>query len=157
MIKSQRLLRLKRGGEVLHSYRVALGSGGPGYKNGRGDKRTPEGVYRIMQFVPDSRFHYFMQIDYPNRTDAWRAYLDGTIGEDDYLAIVNAHRHKRLPPQRTALGGQIGLHGIGSPNTDKALIHLHYNWTQGCIALTNEEIRELRRYVRIGTRLLVRE
>ena len=55
----------------------------------------------------------------------------------------------------TPLGGAIGIHGIGEENDDRLHVQRWQNWTQGCIALTNREIRELRRFVDVGTRVVI--
>ncbi|MDZ7736419.1 MAG: L,D-transpeptidase [Gammaproteobacteria bacterium] len=63
-----------------------------------------------------------------------------------------------MPPQNTALGGYIGIHGIGEVNDEKIMTFTQgQNWTAGCIALTNEQISELRQFVSIGTRIVIRE
>ena len=78
-----------------------------------------------------------------------------TRGEFD--RIISALRINALPPQNTALGGAIGIHGIGPETPEKLHIHEHLNWTEGCIALRNNEIHELRPYVGIGTRVVIIE
>lgn len=157
IIKSKRLLLVKKGTEIERRYHIAHGKGGKGTKRRAGDNKTPIGVYRVLEFEQDSKFHYFMQLNYPNMLDAWYGYKNKVISGDEFETILWALNNGRLPPQDTSLGGFIGIHGIGEVNGQKLLVHHQFNWTEGCIALTNEEINELRQYVGIGTRVVVRE
>jgi murein L,D-transpeptidase YafK len=154
--KEKRLLLL-RGDQVIRSYHVAFGRGGSGAKRRAGDNKTPLGVYRIADFNSDSKFHFFMLLDYPNVVDAWHGYRNAVIDAGDFRAIATAYSSHRLPPQDTPLGGRIGIHGIGDTTEERLRIHELQDWTEGCIALTNEEISELRRFVSIGTRVVIRE
>ena len=70
-----------------------------------------------------------------------------------YRAILNARDRGQLPPQDTALGGHIGIHGVGRLTTDD---HRLFNWTQGCIALTDAQIDELAHWLALGTRVVIR-
>lgn len=155
--KKDRELRVLDGERVVRRFPIAHGKGGNGAKRVRGDNKTPIGSYRITDFKSDSRFFFFMQIDYPNLLDAWYGYGGGRINAAEFKAIATAYRNDEIPPQSTALGGYIGIHGIGEPNDERLEIHRHSNWTEGCVALTNEQISELRRYVTIGTPVIIRE
>jgi murein L,D-transpeptidase YafK len=155
--KTQNQLLVRDGDRILKRFRIAYGKGGPGKKQKLGDNKTPVGIYRIVDFKDDSRFHLFMQIDYPNPLDAWHGYRTEIIDAGQFRAIATAHRNSSVPPQNTALGGYIGIHGIGEMSDQKLDIHEFENWTDGCIALTNEEVTELRRLVDIGTRVVIRE
>lgn len=155
--KSERLLRVKRGDEVILQYPASWGRGGPGDKQQLGDKKTPTGIYRIMGFNNNSKFHLFMRLNYPNVKDAFYGLKSGVINRQEFDRIIEALRHGRLPPQNTALGGAIGLHGVGFENKKKLRIHSNLNWTEGCIALTNSEISTLRYYVSVGTEVVIKE
>lgn len=155
--KSNQELLLKKDDQIIKRYRISVGSGGSGNKRRTGDNKTPAGSYRIMEFKADSKFHYFMLINYPNAVDAWHGYKDNLISASQFKEIVLADKNRIVPPQDTRLGGYIGLHGIGEITREKLSIHDKHNWTEGCIALTNEEISELRQYVSVGTPLLIKE
>ena len=98
-----------------------------------------------------------MQLDYPNLLDAWYGYKNNVISASDFKKIAYAYKQKKIPPQNTRLGGYIGIHGIGEETDQKLMIHNGFNWTDGCIALTNEQISELRKYVDIGTKVIIKE
>jgi murein L,D-transpeptidase YafK len=152
--KSERRLRIHDGRKTIATFPVASGRGGRGDKQRRGDQRTPVGTYHVIEFNELSRFHLFMQLDYPNVKDAFLAVRRSLIEMPLFERIASAHAAGRVPPQDTPLGGQIGLHGLGDDeNAEKLDLHRRMDWTEGCVALTNREIVELRRYVAIGTRV----
>ncbi|MBF8268897.1 MAG: ErfK/YbiS/YcfS/YnhG family protein [Gammaproteobacteria bacterium] len=156
IIKSTQELRLKRGEQTIQTFHIAYGKGDNGPKRHLGDNRTPVGFYRILDFKPESKFFFFMQISYPNLLDAWHGYQDQIISSAEFKQIALAFKNHEMPPQNTKLGGYIGIHGIGEDSTtDRLLIHQSVNWTEGCIALTNEEIDILRQYVTKGTPVFI--
>jgi murein L,D-transpeptidase YafK len=154
--KSTRELVVMQEDRVIKKYMIAYGKGHGLTKRQIGDYNTPTGSYRIVKFKPDSKFFFFMQLDYPNLLDAWYGYKDNIISSTDFRDIAAAFKNHQAPPQDTRLGGYIGIHGLGEVNADALKIHQTGNWTDGCIALKNEEINELRRYVSIGTSIIIR-
>ena len=155
--KTSQELTVQKGETVIKRYRIATGKGGQGTKRIIGDKKTPIGVYKIIDFKDDSKFHYFMQLDYPNLLDAWYGYKNKVISATEFKKISLAYKNNGKPPQDTRLGGYIGIHGIGEENTQKLQIHEDINWTDGCIALTNAQINDLKKYVSIGTKVIIKE
>lgn len=155
--KKKNELMVEKAGQVVKTYHMASGKGGKGTKRLRGDSKTPLGAYRIASFKTSSRFHYFIQLDYPNLIDAWYGYKNKIIDADNFKRIASAYKNRKTPPQDTELGGFIGIHGLGETNDEKLNIHQELNWTSGCIALTNEEINDLRQYVAIGTPVIIKE
>ena len=155
--KSDQQLLILEGDKTIKQYRVAFGKGGKGTKRVLGDKKTPVGVYKIIDFKSNSKFHLFMQLDYPNLLDAWYGYKNEVISAQDFKSIATAFKTKQKPPQDTPLGGYIGIHGLGDITEQRILIHEGFNWTEGCIALTNEQINDLRQYVSIGTKVIIKE
>lgn len=157
IIKSKQTLLVKRGDKIARRFHVALGSGGPGDKRHRGDDKTPIGVYRIVKLKNDSKFFLFMLLNYPNVKDAFFGLKDKVINRTQFDEIIDAVKEGKVPPQNTKLGGFIGIHGIGQVDPERLAIHEHYNWTQGCIALTNDQIEDLRHYVSVGTKVVINE
>lgn len=150
----QRRLHVYQGDiPVMEVSQVALGRGGAAADRLRGDRRTPKGEFRIAWVNTESQYHIFLGLDYPTFQHARRAYAAGRISLDEFLAVADAVRNRRLPPQSTQLGGHIGLHGLGAADPD---IHRIANWTQGCIAMTDHEIEQLAQLVGVGTRVVVR-
>lgn len=155
--KSQQELRIIKDNEIIKRFHIAYGRGGKGYKRKMGDNKTPVGNYHIAEVKSDSKFYYFLQLDYPNLVDAWHGYKDRLISARVFKEIAMAYKNKQMPPQDTALGGYIGIHGIGDVTREKLSIHRRYNWTEGCIAVRNDEMNELLKYVSIGTHVIIKE
>ena len=132
---------------------IAIGSNGATRDKKVEDERTPLGDYRITEIRDSRRFYRFMALDYPSMEDAGRALDDGRIDQGDYARIRQAWRRGIPPPQDTPLGGHLGLHGLGNGNPD---IHERFNWTNGCIALTNDQIDELSKLIATGIRVHIR-
>ncbi len=155
--KSHRVLVLKRGSRIERRYRISSGSGGRGDKQRIGDHRTPVGIYRIVKVKAPSRFHTFFQLSYPNVKDAFYGLRNKRISLRDFDRIVFAQRYHLIPPQDTRLGGAIGIHGIGAASSQRMKIHWAADWTRGCIALTNEQIDELSKFIGVGTKVVINE
>ncbi|MEQ1513620.1 MAG: L,D-transpeptidase family protein [Lysobacteraceae bacterium] len=119
--KSERRMELLRGGKVIKTYRILLGDAPVGHKHQQGDERTPEGRYSITFRNDKSRFHLSLRISYPNDADRAQA------------------RARGIDP-----GGDIMIHGSTPPGYSR-------DWTDGCIALTNQQIEEVWRLVPVGT------
>ena len=153
--KQNNELIVERAGERVKTYRIASGKGGRGAKRRQGDNKTPVGAYRITQARESGRFDYFMHLDYPNLIDAWHGYKDKVISAAEFKQSALAHKQGQTPPQDTGLGGFIGIHGLGRTDPEKLAIHQRFNWTEGCIALTNEEIRELRQFIQPGATVII--
>jgi len=139
---------------VLRTYHnIAIGSNGPSQTKRLQDEKTPLGDFRITAIKTSERFHLFLPIDYPTMDDARRALQDGRIRPGEYEALHSAWKKGKTPPQNTSLGGHLGIHGIGAGSME---IHNNINWTNGCIALTNDQIEELAGWVTVGTRVKIR-
>lgn len=146
-------LRVMRGLDVLRVYQdIAIGRFGTTENKRRLDGKTPLGEYRISLIKNNSKFHRFYGFDYPHLTHADHALQRGELSVEDYLRIRNAVRAGHVAPQNTPLGGHLGIHGIGAGEPE---VHSDFNWTNGCIALTNEQVEELARWLRVGTRVVV--
>ncbi|MEM7021694.1 MAG: L,D-transpeptidase family protein [Pseudomonadota bacterium] len=130
--KSERVLHLKRAGRVLKSFSIALGREPKGHKRQEGDGRTPEGVYTLDWRNPSSQFHRALHISYPGPDDAEQATRWGV-----------------------SPGGQIMLHGLPNGVAADRVGHPNRDWTEGCIALTNEEIEEIWARVDDGTTIII--
>jgi murein L,D-transpeptidase YafK len=132
---------------------ISIGRFGATERKRRGDGMTPLGRYRVTGVARDSRFHAFIGIDYPSIADAARARAEGLISAAEQRAIVAAHAAGRLPPQGTALGGRLGIHGLGRADPQ---IHAHYHWTRGCIAVTDAQLDQLVRHIEPGMPVEIR-
>lgn len=132
---------------------LALGVRGAGLKQRRGDELTPLGSFQVGWINPDSRFDMFIGLNYPNLDYATTAYHESRIDQKTYDKIRNALAAGRRPPQNTVLGGYIGIHGTGGGSVK---VHQNFNWTNGCVALTNRQANKLASWVKPGTRVEIR-
>ena len=147
-------LSVFRSGKLVERFRnISIGRGGPSIDRVRGDGTTPLGTFRINRVRLSSRYVLFFGIDFPRPEHARRAFDAGRIGAHDYERIRAAFVRGEPPPQSTPLGGQLGIHGLGKGSQR---VHEALNWTQGCIALTNPQIRRLSRLIHLGMRVEVR-
>lgn len=155
LIDTQKLqLEVKRGDETLAVFsNIAIGQSGAGIKSRRGDNITPLGEYKIGWINDQSQFHVFYGLTYPSAENAQEAFSKGLISDSEYQAILYAHQHGQIPPQNTALGGQVGVHGLGRSDEK---IHRSMNWTHGCVALTNSQVDELDHWIVEGMRVKIK-
>lgn len=132
VIKSERQLHLVARGQTLKSYRVSLGKQ-PGPKLREGDQRTPEGFYWINWRKTSDKFNLAMHISYPNANDLARAHAEGV-----------------------SPGSMIMLHGTPVDEEYPEWFFQTLNWTEGCIALSNEDMQEVWQLVKNGTLIEIR-
>ena len=126
--KSENKMYLLEGKKVTRVYHVALGASPKGHKQKEGDKKTPEGKYTLDYKKKDSSFYRAMHISYPNARDQENA------------------RKLGVSP-----GGFIMVHGQKNWLGWLSFFTQNFNWTNGCIALTNTEMDEFMDLVKIGT------
>ena len=131
--KAARTLTLFRGATPLKVYRIALGSEPVGPKREEGDHRTPEGSYTIDRRKADSDFHLALHISYPNPGDAAQAAARGV-----------------------SAGSDIMIHGLPNGSGWMGPLHRQKDWTDGCVAVTDQEIEEIWRAVSDGTAVEIR-
>lgn len=144
--KKDRKLELYSDQTLLRTYRVGLGFSPVEDKQREGDGATPEGDFYI--FVKNNKSAYYLSlgISYPNAEDAARGLRDGLITKAQHEAIVEAIHNRTAPPQYTKLGGLIYIHGHGAKS----------DWTWGCVALENDDIKELYDAVSVGTPVTIK-
>jgi murein L,D-transpeptidase YafK len=126
--KRERKLVLLSQGKELSSYKVALGGEPVGPKTRQGDHRTPEGIYTLDSRNPNSHYYKAFHISYPNSKD------------------MAAAKKLGVSP-----GGDIMLHGLPKEYAWVGKAHTLHDWTDGCVAVTDEEMDEIWKLVRVGT------
>ena|ERR1700730_15933135 len=132
--KSMHRMSLFKDGELLRTYQVALGRGGPEPKSREGDARTPQGAYVIDSRNRRSGFHRALHVSYPGAADVAAASARG----------VDA-------------GSDVMIHGIKNGLGWLGRLHRAVDWTAGCIAVTNREMDEVWRLVPNGTPILIKQ
>jgi murein L,D-transpeptidase YafK len=130
--KAKREMEIFSKGKLLKSYDVSLGSNPEGPKRFEGDCKTPEGLYSIDFKNPESKYHLFLGISYPNADDS---------------AFAKSHGK--------SAGSAVGIHGLPNGSGHIGRAHLKRDWTLGCIAVTNKEIEEIYEATDIGTPIFI--
>ena len=133
VVKSTRTLTLQNGDHVLKTYKVALGSNPIGAKEREGDHKTPEGEYFVDAKNPHSQFYMALHLSYPSAADRVRA--------------------KKLG---ASPGSDVEIHGLGKAYGWVGAGHRMRDWTDGCVAVTNEEIEDIFKMVAVGTRVEIK-
>ncbi|HWE87745.1 MAG TPA: L,D-transpeptidase family protein [Terracidiphilus sp.] len=133
ILKKDHVLELLAGGHVIRSYKVALGSGGLTPKDRQGDGRTPEGHYVIDSRNEHSAYYKSLHVSYPNAEDRRRATRLGV-----------------------SPGGDIMIHGLPNGKGWIGSAHRLYDWTLGCVAVTDDEMDEIWKLVSVGTPVEIR-
>ena len=132
--KAARRLTLFVGDQAVRTYRIALGQNPVGPKRIMGDSRTPEGLYVIDRRNPNSKYFRSLHISYPNAVDR-------------FLAAEKGH----------TAGGDVMIHGLAPEDAKKyGPEHWKVDWTQGCVAISNEEMVEMWDGVADGTRIRIK-
>jgi len=149
----ERTLSVMEGERAVRAFdNISIGRGGASRTRYLGGQETPLGTYRISSLREETRYHRFFGINYPSLQDALRAHAAGRISATDLAAIRAAQEQGREPPFSTPLGGNIGIHGLGAGDPD---IHADFNWTDGCIAVTNEQADQLAEWVLLGMTVVI--
>ncbi|NOR79688.1 MAG: L,D-transpeptidase family protein [Methyloprofundus sp.] len=150
----KKIIQVKQDEKTLETFKhVSIGRKGAGYKQQVGDGVTPIGTYKISYTNNESHFRKFFALNYPSADDAGLALFAARISYTDYQAIMQAHKNNQEPPQNTALGGLIGIHGLGNGNKT---VHGAFDWTRGCVALSNQQIDRLAKWVYKGMRVQIK-
>lgn len=146
-------LAVMREGNILLLIKdISIGRFGSSRIRIRGSNITPIGTFKISSIRKSQNFYKFFALEYPNRENADLALQENRIDFATWEEITKAIDKNRPVPQNTLLGGHLGIHGIGKGDID---IHRRYNWTNGCIAITNEQIDQLSHWVRPGMRVTI--
>lgn len=144
--KSERRLLLYFGDKLVRSYPIGLGKNPVPDKVKEGDHATPEGEFYVFTKNPESKYYLSLGLSYPNLEHAKRGLSSGLITNDEYQQIAQQLTSGEKPLQDTALGGEIYIHGRGSSS----------DWTWGCVALNDADMKELYDLIQIGTKVIIK-
>jgi murein L,D-transpeptidase YafK len=139
--KGKREMVLFSAGKAVRVYRIGLGSNPKDDKSVQGDGCTPEGEFYVCSKNPKSSYYLSLGLSYPNEEDAERGFRNKLISKAQRDRIVRSIRGRSCPPWNTRLGGEVFIHGNGSAS----------DWTLGCVALDNGNMKELFGVIPKGT------
>ncbi|MHB8931334.1 MAG: L,D-transpeptidase family protein [Melioribacteraceae bacterium] len=135
---------------LIKTYKAVFGKNSGTLKTSATDNVTPIGEYKICAIDTVSKYHKFLHLNYPNERDAAEAFKQKYIFEDELNAILLSAKNKECPPKETSLGSDVGIHGIGKYNVIFKNLPFTFNWTNGSIAVSNENIDELYSVIKVG-------
>ncbi|HSO76343.1 MAG TPA: L,D-transpeptidase [Blastocatellia bacterium] len=141
VFKGKREMVLFSAGKAVRVYRIGLGSNPKDDKSVQGDGCTPEGEFYVCSKNPKSSYYLSLGLSYPNVEDAERGFRDKLISKAQRDQIVRSIHGRSCPPWNTRLGGEVFIHGNGSSS----------DWTLGCVALDNGNMKELFGVIPRGT------
>ena len=143
--KGERKLEIFDGEKLVKTYRIGLGFAPEGDKKIEGDGKTPLGEFYVFTKNDQSKFYLSLGVSYPSIDDATRGLRDNLISQAEHDAIIQAVFDKKMPPQNTRLGGEIYIHGGGAEK----------DWTWGCLALKDEEMKEIFEAIPLGAKISI--
>jgi len=141
---------------LIKNYRVSFGKSVQAPKTRAGDKATPVGVYKICKIYTTHKYYKFFQLNYPNLEDGADALRKGLISQKEYNDIKFQYYYEGCTRYHNVLGGNIGIHGIGELNYIFKNLPFVFNWTDGSIAMSNENIDEIYSVIREGTEVVIK-
>ncbi len=142
---------------LIKNYKAVFGRNSSNVKSSANDFATPRGNYSICHIDTNTKYYKFFRLNYPNEADAAEALKRKKISKKEYFEIVTALKKKKCPPSKTSLGERIGIHGIGKYDFIFKNLPFVFNWTNGSIALSNEDIDELYKFVKVGTPVIIKD
>lgn len=150
----KKIIEVRQGEQTLETFEhISIGRNGASHKKREGDDITPVGTYKITYTNNNSHFGKFFGLNYPSVHDADLALFSARISYVDYHTIIQAHQNNQMPPQNTVLGGLIGIHGVGEGNEK---VHGVFDWTHGCVALSNQQIDSLAKWIYKGIQVQIK-
>ena len=141
---------------LVKSYRVSFGRNVHHAKNRASDEATPIGEYKICAIDSSESHTIIFRLNYPNIDDASEALRKGWISQKEFNQIKFEFYYEGCTKFNKVLGGGIGIHGIGRLNYIFKNLPFVYNWTNGSIAMSDEDIDELYTVVKIGTKVVIK-
>ncbi len=141
---------------LIKSYRASFGKNINTPKSRANDEATPVGDYQICSIDTSSKYHKFLRLNYPNIHDATEGLRMGLISQKTFDTLKFEFYHEGCPSNNTALGGNIGIQGIGEYNSIFKNLPFVYNWTNGSVAISNESIDEIYSVIKKGTKVVIK-
>jgi len=141
---------------LVKSYRVSLGRNILRAEKTADDEATPVGEYKICSIDTSHRYNKFFQLNYPNLSNATEALRKGWITQKVFDQIKFEFYYEGCTKYNKVLGGNIGIQGLGRLNYIFKNLPFVYNWTNGSIAMSNEDIDELYSVIKIGTKVVIK-
>ena len=141
---------------LVKTYNAVFGRNSGMIKLSKDDFITPRGSYEVCKIDTNYIYYKKLYLNYPNIADASEALRVKVITEEEFIAISNSVNSNNCSFEHTNLGGNIGIQGIGEYNLIFKNLPFVFNWTNGSIAISNEDLDELLTIVNIGTKVTIK-
>ena len=141
---------------LVKTYRASFGRTLHKPKNRAGDGATPVGNYQVCSIDTSYKYYKFFRLNYPSLDDATDALRKGLISQKEFNNIKFEYYYEGCTGYNLVLGGNIGIHGIGRFNFILKNMPFVFNWTDGSIALSDEDIEEIYSVIKIGTEVIIK-
>lgn len=141
---------------LIKSYRASFGRNLRNKKTFANDGATPVGSYSVCSIDSSHMYYKYLRLNYPNLEDAVEALRKGIITQREFNNLKFDFYYKDCIETETVLGNNIGIHGIGRLNYVFKNLPFVYNWTDGSVALSNENIDEILSVIRKGTKVVIK-
>jgi murein L,D-transpeptidase YafK len=136
---------------LVKSYKAVYGRNSSRVKKSLNDNVTPIGAYKICMIDTSNLYHKFLQLNYPGINDVSEIYKNGYMEKEEYEKIIATLSQNDCLPSEYEFNKRIGIHGIGEYNSIFKNLPFVFNWTNGSIAVSNENIDELYAVTKAGT------
>lgn len=140
----------------VKSYRASFGRNLLDKKKDANDGATPVGEYKICSIENHPSYYKFLRLNYPNLDDAVEALRKSLITQKEFNEIKFQFYYEDCIDANTVLGGNIGIHGLGRLNYIFKNLPFVYNWTNGSIAISNENLDEILKVIHKGTKVVIK-
>jgi murein L,D-transpeptidase YafK len=154
--RSNYTLSLYEDSVFIKSYRASFGKTTHSEKIKANDGATPVGEYKICNIDTAHIYYKFLQINYPNLNDATDALRKGWISQKEFNDIKFQFYYEGCTKYNRVLGGNVGIHGVGNFNFIFKNLPFVFNWTNGSIAISNEDLNEIFSVIKVGTKVVIK-
>ncbi|RKY98760.1 MAG: L,D-transpeptidase [Ignavibacteriae bacterium] len=149
-------LNLYEDSVLVKTYRASFGRTLHKPKSRAGDGATPVGRYQVCSIDTSYKYYKFFRLNYPSIDDATDALKKGLISQKEFNNIKFEYYYEGCTGYNIVLGGNIGIHGFGKFNYVLKNLPFVFNWTDGSIALSDEDIEEIYSVIKIGTKVVIK-
>lgn len=150
------LLHIYEDTVLIKSYRASFGRNLRTKKSYLYDGATPVGTYKICSIDSSHSYHKYLRLNYPNLDDAVEALRKGIISQREFNNLKFDFYYNECIETESVLGNNVGIHGLGRLNYIFKNLPFVYNWTDGSVAISNENIEELLTVIKRGTSVVIK-
>ncbi len=154
---SENVLMLFNGDELIKKYKINLGRSNFKLADSRKNYiTTPKGIFSVCDFYPDKKYYKSFLLNYPDSLTILKAFKLKLIDAQSFKKIMNGKKYGcKVRFDKKIFGPPLTIHGFGKVNYILKNLPFVFNWTNGSIALSNEDLDEISPYLQIGTKIII--